>query len=70
MNERPSELDVPHWAVDRVKNVRSVHQLPAFVTDRMIYARLVETSHTKGMTKRDQMKMLDSLRDEVGTDDA
>lgn len=51
MNEQqrkpPAELDVPHWASSMVANYRSGGQerlspLPAYVTDRMIFARVEE----------------------------
>lgn len=38
----PNELDVPHWAIDVVQETRKQFKLPEAVTDRMIYAKLVE----------------------------
>lgn len=38
----PRELDVPHWARAMVDNYRRDLKLPAEVTDRHIYAVLVE----------------------------
>lgn len=39
----PEERDVPHWARQVVEHHRRELELPERVTDRMIYARLVET---------------------------
>lgn len=39
---KPKELDVPHWAARRVQEVRAMWNLPPQITDRMIYARLLE----------------------------
>lgn len=38
----PPELDVPHWAVKIVAKWRQICFVPERVTDRMIYARLLE----------------------------
>lgn len=46
----PKELDVPHWARSMVANYRTSLELPARVTDRMIYAR---TQECFGMNQED-----------------
>lgn len=35
------EMDVPHWAWAQVQEMRKKQSIPARVTDRMIYARMV-----------------------------
>jgi hypothetical protein len=58
----PVELDVPHWATSMVGNFRRELKLPTEVTDRMIYARLTETS---GMDPDLEREMVRSLLAEV-----
>lgn len=58
----PKELDVPHWAKSMVDNYRRSQNLPAEVTDRMIYARLEEC---RGMDPDDIEESVGYLRDDV-----
>lgn len=57
----PKELDVPHWARHIVKNHRENLKLPPRVTDRMIYARVVES----GSHREDEVTAVMSLIDET-----
>lgn len=58
----PRELDVPHWAVERVKDYRESLELSAAVTDRMIYARLLMN---QDMSPEDLMESVQQLETEV-----
>lgn len=59
---RPSELDVPHWARGVVNNYRNELQLPAKITDRMIYARIAELDSHR---TEDILEAVRSLLNEV-----
>lgn len=58
----PKEVDIPHWARSMVDNFRRELQLPERVTDRMIFARLQETS---GMNPDDERVMVGNLVNET-----
>lgn len=55
------ELDVPHWARLAVQTYRTSLKMPAAVTDRMIFARLVDCY---GMPLEQEMQEVKKLIDE------
>lgn len=64
------ELDVPHWAMSAVVAWRTRLILPKEVTDRMIYARLLEVPMSVfhgyiGNTESVYEAALEALRKEV-----
>lgn len=64
MSKMPNELDVPHWAIQRVKEVRTMYDVPEQVTDRMVYARLMEYNTVKPRTKQGLEDTIRSLESE------
>lgn len=64
----PSELDVPHWGRERVKEMRASVGLSEAVTDRMIWARLMEYNGATTRTRQGQLDALAKLEQEVKDD--
>lgn len=58
----PVERDVPHWAVSNVAAFRVAHDLPSIVTDRMIFAAMLEAGQDKDADATRLKEWADSKR--------